>query len=63
MSQDAAAEEDRPEIEIGEKREEEKQETADERGQMDEAAMAADQAEIHRVTGRDCVEKEEDGQF
>ena len=32
MGQDAAAEEDRPEVERGEKREEEKQETAEERG-------------------------------
>ena len=25
--------------------------------------MSADQSEIHRERGRDCVEKEEDGQF
>ena len=38
MSHDTAAEEDRPEIERGEKRKEEKHETAEERGQMEEAA-------------------------
>ena len=47
-SHDAAAEKDRPEMERGE-RKEEKQETAEERGQMDEAAMAADQAEESRT--------------
>ena len=34
MGQDTAAEEDRPEVERGAKREEEKQETAEERGRM-----------------------------
>ena len=42
---------------------EEKQETVEERGQMDEEAMAADQEEYHRERDRDCMEKEEDGQF
>ena len=63
MGQGMAAEEDRPEVERDEKREEEKQETAEERGQLDEEAMAADQEEFHRENDRDCVEKEEDGQF
>ena len=63
MSHDTAAEEDRPEIERGEKRKEEKQETAEETGQMEEKAMAADQAEVHRDRSQNCVEKEENGPF
>ena len=63
MEQVTAAEEDRPGRERDEKCEEEKQETAEERGQMDEEAVAADQEEFHRDRDRDCMEKEEDGQF
>ena len=48
-----AVEENRPGGERDEKKEEEKQETVEERGQMDEEAMAADQEEFHREsTGR-----------
>ena len=61
--QGMAAEEDRPEVGRDEKRKEEKQETAEEREQLDEEALAADQGEFHRENDRDCVETEEGGQF
>ena len=63
MSHDTAVEEDGLEVGRGEKRQEEKQETAVERRQKEEEMMAADQADIQRDRSQDDVEKEEDGQF
>ena len=54
MSHDTAAEENGPEVGRCDKRKEEKRETVEERGQMEEEATAADQAEIHRDRSRDC---------
>ena len=49
MSHDTTAEEDRPHVERGEKRKEEKQETAEERGQMEEEAIHREAVPVGRM--------------